>query len=455
MISGKRIIIVGGNAAGPAAAAKAKRVNPNAKVTLYEASSFISTGTCEIPYVLSGEIDKYEDIVYYSPETFLNKKGVEVFINHHVESIDRRGKNITVKDLQTDKTIIRPYDSLILSTGSVARRIPGFYKELKNVFQLKTIDDLIEVEKYIDLHSVDTITIIGSGYIGIEASEALTSKNLKVLLLEKENLPLSIAETELSKKVLNQLEKNSVQFIGGIKSIEPFIKEDVVISIKHDDKYIQTDLVLLTLGILPNNTLAERAKLELGKFGGIKVDKKLRTIDRNIFAAGDNIEVVNAITGKQDYLPFATNAHSYGHIAGENAAGGNVNAEPIIKNVSVKIFDNYFASVGLSSSDAENSRFKIDSISAEIANLVKVMPGSRNVFGKIIYESESNRILGGSFFGGKEVSGYADLIASAIYSKQKIDFLEKVNYNYTPPLSPFINLLSFLGRKANRKIKKV
>ncbi len=455
MISGKRIIIVGGNAAGPAAAAKAKRVNPNAKVTLYEASSFISTGTCEIPYVLSGEIDKYEDIVYYSPETFLNKKGVEVFINHHVESIDRRGKNITVKDLQTDKTIIRPYDSLILSTGSVARRIPGFYKELKNVFQLKTIDDLIEVEKYIDLHSVDTITIIGSGYIGIEASEALTSKNLKVLLLEKENLPLSIAETELSKKVLNQLEKNSVQFIGGIKSIEPFIKEDVVISIKHDDKYIQTDLVLLTLGILPNNTLAERAKLELGKFGGIKVDKKLRTIDRNIFAAGDNIEVVNAITGKQVYLPFATNAHSYGHIAGENAAGGNVNAEPIIKNVSVKIFDNYFASVGLSSSDAENSRFKIDSISAEIANLVKVMPGSRNVFGKIIYESESNRILGGSFFGGKEVSGYADLIASAIYSKQKIDFLEKVNYNYTPPLSPFINLLSFLGRKANRKIKKV
>jgi NADPH-dependent 2,4-dienoyl-CoA reductase/sulfur reductase-like enzyme len=455
MISGKRIIIVGGNAAGPAAAAKAKRVNPNAKVTLYEASSFISTGTCEIPYVLSGEIDKYEDIVYYSPETFLNKKGVEVFINHHVESIDRRGKNITVKDLQTDKTIIRPYDSLILSTGSVARRIPGFYKELKNVFQLKTIDDLIEVEKYIDLHSVDTITIIGSGYIGIEASEALTSKNLKVLLLEKENLPLSIAETELSKKVLNQLEKNSVQFIGGIKSIEPFIKEDVVISIKHDDKYIQTDLVLLTLGILPNNTLAERAKLELGKFGGIKVDKKLRTIDRNIFAAGDNIEVVNAITGKQDYLPFATNAHSYGHIAGENAAGGNVNAEPIIKNVSVKIFDNYFASVGLSSSDAENTRFKIDSISAEIANLVKVMPGSRNVFGKIIYESESNRILGGSFFGGKEVSGYADLIASAIYSKQKIDFLEKVNYNYTPPLSPFINLLSFLGRKANRKIKKV
>ena len=455
MISGKRIIVVGGNAAGPAAAAKAKRVNPNAKVTLFEASSFISTGTCEIPYVLSGEINNYEDIVYYSAGTFLNKKGVEVFINHLVESIDRRGKNITVNDIQTDKTIIQPYDSLILTTGSLARRIPGFHKELKNVFQLKTIDDLIEVKKYIDLKSVSTVTIIGSGYIGIEASEALNKRNLKVILLEKEKLPLPNAETEISKKVLNELENKSVQFIGGIKNIEPFINEDVVIAVQCDEEHIQTDLVLLTVGISPNNTIAERAKLELGKFGGIKVDRKLRTTDRNIFAAGDNIEIVNAITGKQDYLPFATYAHEYGHIAGENAAGGSVNVEPIIKNVSVKIFDNYFSSVGLSSCEAENSRFKTDTVGAEIPNLVKVMPESRNVFGKIIYEIESNRILGGSFFGGKEVSGYADLIASAIYSKQKVDFLCKVNYNYTPPLSPFINLLSVLGRKAIKKIKKV
>ncbi len=455
MISGKKKIVVGGNAAGPAAAAKAKRVNPYAKVILFEAANFISTGTCEIPYVLSGEINSYEDIVYHSAGTFLNEKGVEVYTNHRVESIDRRGKNITVKDLQTDKTFIQYYDSLILSTGSLARRIPGFYKELKNVFQLKTIDDLIDVKKYIELNSVHTVTIIGSGYIGIEASEALDKKDLKVTLLEKEKLPLPNAEAEVSKKVLNELENNSVLFIGGIKNIEPFIKEDVVISVKYDDKHVQTDLILLTVGISPNNTLAEKAKLELGKFGGIKVDRKSRTTDRNIFAAGDNTEIVNAITGKPDYFPFANYAHSYGHIAGENAAGGNVNAKPIIKNVSVKIFASYIASVGLSSSEAENSRFKTGTVSAEIPNLIKVMPESRNVFGKIIYELESNRILGGSFFGGKEVSGYADLISSAIYSKQKIDFLEKINYNYTPPLSPFINLLSVLGRKAIKKIRKV
>ena len=427
MISGKKIIVVGGNAAGPAAAAKAKRVNPNAKVILFEAANFISTGTCEIPYVLSGEINSYEDIVYYSAGTFLNRKGVEVFINHFVESIDRRGKNIIARDLQTGETITQPYDSLILTTGSLARRIPGFNRELKNVFQLKTIHDLIEVKKYIELNSVHTVTIIGSGYIGIEASEALDKKDLKVTLLEKEKLPLPNAETEIGKKVLSELENNSVRFIGGIKNIEPFIKEEVVFSIKYDDGNIQTDLVLLTVGISPNNILAEKAKIELGKFGGIKVDRKLRTNDRNIFAAGDNIEVVNAITGKPSYLPFATYAHTFGHIAGENAAGGNVNAEPVIKNVGVKIFNNYYTSVGLDSREAENSRFKTEMVSTEIPNLVEVMPEGRKVFGKIIYEIESNRILGGSFFGGKEVSGFSDLIASAIYTKQKINFLEKVN----------------------------
>jgi CoA-dependent NAD(P)H sulfur oxidoreductase len=451
MISAKRIIIVGGNAAGPAAAAKAKRVNPNAKVTLFEAGSFISTGTCEIPYVLSGEIDSYENIVYYSAESFLNKKGVEVFINHQVENINRKDKTIAVKNLRTNEVINYPYDSLILTTGSYARSLPGFTESIKNVFQLKTISDLINVKKYIDANSVQSATIIGSGYIGIEASEALYKKNIKVTIVEREKLPLPNAEAEISKKVLAVLEKNSIRFLDSVQNLEPFIKEDKVISIKCDDELIQTDLVIQAVGVSPNNFLAKSAKLEVGKFGGIKVDKKLKTSDRNIYAAGDNIEFVNAITGKSDYMPFATYAHTFGHIAGENAAGGSVNAEPVIKNVGVKIFDNYFTSVGLDSCEGENSRFKTESVSAEVWNLVRVMPGSRKVFGKLIFDVENNRILGASFFGGQEVSGFADLISSAIYTEQKIDYLKKINYNYTPPLSPFINLLSVLGRKAVSK----
>ncbi|MCH9029461.1 MAG: FAD-dependent oxidoreductase [Bacteroidetes bacterium] len=449
-----KILVVGGNAAGPAAAAKAKRYNPNANVILFEAGNFISTGTCEIPYVLSGDISNYDDLVYYSAVSFLNKKGVRVFVNHLVEQIDRKLKTITVHDLQSDTISEFQYDSLILTTGSQSKTLTGFSKELKNVFQLKNIDDLIKVESYLKNNSVQTAIIIGSGYIGLETAEALYKNKVEVTLIEKESLPLPFAEYEISKKILVDIENHSIRFMSNTKNVEPYIDDDKVVSINCDDDMLQADLVLSAVGITPNNILAKKAKLEIGKFGGIKVDKKLKSSDRNIFAAGDNIEFTNVVTGKPDYFPFATYAHSFGHIAGENAAGGNVNAEPIVKNVSVKIFDNYFAAVGVNSIEAGNSRFNTVFVDAEVPNLVKVMPESKPVYGKLIFDAENKKILGASFYGGKEVSGYADLISSAIYSGQQIEFLTKVSYNYTPPLSPFVNLLSVLGRKAIAKLKK-
>ncbi|MCZ6703386.1 MAG: FAD-dependent oxidoreductase [Ignavibacteria bacterium] len=449
-----KILVVGGSAAGPAAAAKAKRYNPSANLILFEAGNFISTGTCEIPYVLSGDISNYDDIVYYSAGSFLNKKGVRVFVNHFVEQIDRKLKTITVCDLKSDTISEFQYDSLILTTGSQSKTLTGFSKELKNVFHLKNIDDLIKVESYLKNNSVQTAIVIGSGYIGLEATEALYKNKVEVTLIEKESLPLPFVEYEISNRILADLENYSIRFMGKSKNVEPFIGDDKVVSIKCDDDMLQADLVLSTVGITPNNILAKKAKLEIGKFGGIKVDKKLKTSDRNIFAAGDNMEFTNVVTGKPDYFPFATYAHSFGHIAGENAAGGNVNAEPIVKNVSVKIFDNYFAAVGVNSIEAGKSRFNTVYVDAEVPNLIKVMPESKPVYGKLIFDIDNKKILGASFYGGKEVSGYADLISSAIYSGQQIDFLTKVSYNYTPPLSPFVNLLSVLGRKAIVKLKK-
>jgi len=446
-----KIIVVGGNSAGPAAAAKAKRVNPAAVVNLFEAGKFISTGTCEIPYVLSGDINDYEDVVFYNPESFLSKKGVQVSVCHHVEEIDRKAKTITVKDLQNNQLKKYQYDTLILCTGSYAKMLPEFSTDLQNVFKLKSVSDLIRLDNYLKKNSVNSATIIGSGYIGLETSEALHKRNISTIIVEKEALPLPSAELEISKRALAELEANNVKFIGSCKNVEPIIKEDKIISVKADEEYIKSDVVLLATGIAPNNILAEKVKLEIGNFGGIKVDKKLKTSDSYIYAAGDNIEFTNALTSKPGYFPFSIYSHAFGHIAGENAAGGNINAEPIIKNVSVKVFNRYYTSVGLSSTESENSRFKSITVSAEVPNLVTVMPECKKVFGKIIFELDNRKILGASFFGGKEVSGYADLISSAIYSGQKIDFLTKITFNYTPPLSPFINLLSVLGRKAVAK----
>jgi len=448
MIKPNKIIVVGGNAAGPAAAARAKRVNPNADVILFEAGNFISTGTCEMPYVLSGEIKDYNEIVFFSSESFFRKKGVKVFINHSVEGIDTKSNEVSVRNIDENELLTFNYDSLILCTGSTARILPQFNAELKNVYTLKNVSDLIGIKDFINKNNVSKAVIIGSGYIGLEAAEALSKNDIKVKLLEKEDKPMPTGESELKEEILSLIQKNEVEFIGGIDDIEPVIYNGLVKSIKLGEDYIDTDLVILSVGFSPNTFLAQQAKLELGRFGGIKVDKKLNTSNSRIFAAGDNCEVINAVTGKRDYIPLATTAYTYAHIAGENAAGGNLNSEPVVKNAAVKFFNNNFSFVGLTSNEAERAGLEFESVSVKVPNIVKVMPGSREVFCKLIFEKNNKRILGASFYGGTEVSGYADLVSSFINLKQDAHSLTKVNYNYTPPLSPFINPLYLLGKKA-------
>jgi CoA-dependent NAD(P)H sulfur oxidoreductase len=442
-----KIIIVGGNAAGTAAAAKAKRFNPNAEVLLFEASEFISTGTCEMPYVLSGDIDDYRKIVFFSPSSFQAEKGAKVFIKHFVDEIDVKKKIITVKNLVEEKSIGYDYDKLILATGSKAKSLPGFVSQLKNVFTLKNINDLIGLDDYIKKEKPNRAVILGSGYIGLEAAEALIKRNIQVKIIERDSYPFPTADNEFSNEILNILTENKIEFIGDVKDIEPIIIDDKVISLKYDKKFTETDLVLMSIGFEPDNFLPQSAKLQLGKSGAIKVDKYLKTSASSVYAAGDNVEVINAVTGKPDYIPLATHAYEMGHIAGVNAAGGNVQYEPIVNNISVKIFNKYFASIGLSSVEAKKNGFEVEESFATAKNLVSVMPRSENVIGKVLMDKASKRIIGASFLGGKEVSGYADLVSALIKLRIPASFLSKINYNYTPPLSPFINLLNIIGKK--------
>jgi NADPH-dependent 2,4-dienoyl-CoA reductase/sulfur reductase-like enzyme len=442
-----RILVIGGNAAGPAAAAKAKRFNPNADVILFEASEFISTGTCEMPYVLSGEIDDYKKIVFFSSESFMNEKGVKVFVKHCVEEIDEQKKQITVQDLIEDKTLTYDYDRLIITTGSKARALPGFDIQINNIFTLKNINDLIKIDEYIKENSVKNGIVIGSGYIGLEAVEALNKRNINIKVIEKESGPMPGADEEFGNDILKILTKNKIDFIGDVKEIEPVIAGDKLHAVKLGEQLIETDLVLLSVGFEPDNFLARFAKVDLGKFGGIKIDQYAKTSNKFIYAAGDIVEVTNAITGKADYLPLATHAYDLGHVAGENAAGGNVKYEPFVKNISVKFFNKFFTSVGLSKLDAERNGFDAKIISAKARNLVAVMPGSDYVLGKVLVDKSSNKILGASFLGGNEISGYADLISALIRLNAPATTLSKINYNYTPPLSPFINLLSIIGKQ--------
>jgi NADPH-dependent 2,4-dienoyl-CoA reductase/sulfur reductase-like enzyme len=447
MIKPKKIIVVGGNAAGPAAAAKAKRFNPEAEVILFEAGSFISTGTCEMPYVLSGEIDDYKKIIFFSPEQFCTEKGVMVFVNHKVESINRKDKKVIVKDIRKGCSLEFCYDKLVLATGSISRKLEQIPAGLKNVYNLKNVEDLINILDLINNNSAKNVVIIGAGYIGLEATEALHNRGISVTILEKFQYPLPSTETDIQHLTFALLKHKGVSFYGNTDEIKITTKADYLRSINLDSRLLEFDIVLNAAGSVPNTELAKNCGLEIGAKGGIKVDSRLRTSCQDIYAAGDCIEVTNAITNRPDYFPLATLAHDFGHIAGENAAGGNKRIEPVVKNMSVKIFDKFLVNVGLNSDEAKKEKYLFNSVQEVVPNLIKVMPESDKVFGKIIYEKEGKKILGATFFGGREVSGYGDLISAFIKTKQSTDVLASVNFNYTPPLSPMINLLSMLGRK--------
>lgn len=442
-----KIIIVGGNAAGPAAAAKAKRVNPNADVLLFEASEFISTGTCEIPYVLSGEISNYQKLIFFSPSSFQEEKGVKVFVKHFVKEIDTKNKKIIVHDLTENKIFEEEYDKLILATGSKAKSLPGFDTQLKNIFTLKNITDLKKMDDYLKGNKVEKAVIIGSGFVGLESAEALVKRNIEVNIIESASRPLPSAEKEFSEEILNILYQNKVDFMGNVKDIEPVITNDKLIAVKTSKIFLETNMALVCIGFEPENYLAYSAKLGLGKSGAIKVDQYLKTSDRFIYAAGDNIEIINCVTGKFEYLPLATHSYNMGHIAGANASGENIKYDPIVKNISVKIFEKYFAQVGLASEEAKKLGFSYEESFVKARNLVDVMPGSDYVIGKVLARKDSKKIIGAAFFGGREVSGYTDLLSSLIKVNAPASILSKINYNYTPPLSPFVNLLTLIGKK--------
>ena len=274
-----KIIVVGGNAAGPAAAARAKRFNPNAEVILFEASEFISTGTCEMPYVLSGEIEDSRKLLFFSPSMFEDEKGVKVFVKHFVEEIDTRNKQVIVRDLIDDQLKDYEYDKLILTTGSKAKTLPGFDTQLKNVFNLKDINDLTGISDFILKEKVSKAIVIGSGYIGLEVVESLNKRNIRVRLIEKESRPLPDADEEFSNEILKILNQNNVEFIGDVDHLESVISADKLLGVRIGDKFIETDLLLLSIGFKPDTFLAHSARLEIGKSGAIKVDRYLKTSD--------------------------------------------------------------------------------------------------------------------------------------------------------------------------------
>ncbi|MEX0602087.1 MAG: FAD-dependent oxidoreductase, partial [Bacteroidota bacterium] len=354
----QRIVVVGGLAAGPSAASKAKRVNPGAQVELLEQGEHISYGICEIPYYVGDVFQDAGHLTVFTPERLEREKGVRVRTLHRVEEIHPHRKSLVVRDLEKNTESRIAYDRLILATGSAPRTLNISGEKGRNVFTVKSLSDGLGMRKYVDEESPRTAVIIGAGYIGMEMAEALVRRGIRTTLIHRHDLPMAQLERDASRTVLEILTLQGVSFVPNSEVRElPCDDTGKVVEVVTSTGRYPSDVVVLCIGVQPNAGLARQIGIRTGERGGILADERQATSVGSIFAAGDCCEIRNAVNNRWMYIPLATYASRQGWVAGENAAGGFATFKGAIRAIAVKVFDLEVAQVGLSVAEAESSGF--------------------------------------------------------------------------------------------------
>lgn len=444
---------MGGLAAGPSAAAKAKRTNPNADVKMYEASESISYAICETPYLIAGLIDDESKLEIYSPEIFQKEKGVNVHTLHLVEKIIPSKHKIMVRDLRSRDVFEEEYDKLIIATGSRSRRLGIDGESCRNVFNLKYREDALNILNFLKTEKPKTAVIIGGGYVGMEIAEALRLRGIDVTMLHQFKLPMEGLEQETRERILAELNNNDVQFIPNVK-VEA-LQQDATGLVKHvitDRGSFESDMVIISIGVLPNTDLARDANIRVGTLGGIITDERQQTNVDDIYAAGDCCEVKNIVTNKPIYLPLATVASRAAWVAGENAAGGRAVFKGAIRAMAVKIFNLQVAQVGIGSEEASQYGYKTITEIVNARSKNELMPGSEEVVIKFIVDKTSNRLLGANLFSCCGAFQRANTLAVAIQQKMTIDEISRLDLIYAPPFSPLWDPILIGANQIKKKL---
>ena len=452
MSVGRKIIVVGGLAAGPSAASKAARVNPDAEVVLFEQGEHVSYGICEIPYYLGGEVKK-EGLVAFTPETLREKKRVDARVLHRVEEILPTKKLVKVRDLRIGKVFEEKYDRLIITTGSSPRLLGLSGENARNVFTIKSLDGAFTLHKYLDEEKPNRTVIVGGGYIGMEMADALRARGLEVTLLHRHSLPMVGLERDTRERVREELEAHGVTFVAHAKT-EGFVlgKDQRVTHVVTSEGSYETDLVILSLGVAPNSALARNAGVRTGTTGGIITDQRQETNLDNIYAAGDCCEVKNLVTNKGMFLPLATVASKAAWVAGENAAGGRAEFRGAIRAIAVRVFDIEVVQVGIGSEEAKAAGFDVVTETITAWSKVAVMPESSRVTVKLIADRKSKRLLGANLYGKAGAVLRAHALAVAIQHRITIDEMQQWDLAYSPPFTPLWDPILVAANAMKKKL---
>jgi NADPH-dependent 2,4-dienoyl-CoA reductase/sulfur reductase-like enzyme/rhodanese-related sulfurtransferase len=443
----RRIVIIGGSAAGPKVASKLRRLDQDAEITIIQKGSYLSMASCGYPYYVGGVFDDRNKListptgVTRDPTFFSNVKAIDALVRTEAVAIDRKGKTVTTRSVDSGDENTVPYDKLVLTTGAnpVVPSLPG--SDLKGITTLQSMEDADLLKAVVKEKTVTEAVIVGGGLIGIETCEALELAGIKITVVEMLDQVLPFLDWELAKLVENHIRSKGSDVITGTAVAEFVGKDGHITGVRlSSGREIDCQLAVVAIGVRPEISLAKAAGLRIGDARGISVNRFLQTSDPDIYAAGDCIEVTNLITHNKQHWPMGDAANLQGRVIAQNLIAGNIQEyEGIVGTGICKVFDFAAGSTGLSEKMAQAEGYTNIITAIHAAPDKPGFMGGKPVIIKVVADKTTGRFLGLQAVGFGDISKEIAMAAVALHQRASISALVNLDLPYAPPFSSAID----------------
>ena len=452
-----KVLIVGGVAGGATAAARIRRLDETAEITVFERSGYISYANCGLPYYIGGVITDSEELTLQTPESFFSRFRINMKVHHEVTAIHPNQKKISVRNLETGEEFEESYDKLLLSPGAkpTQPRLPGV--GIKKVFTLRTVEDTFHIKEYINKNQPKSAVLAGGGFIGLELAENLKELGMDVTIVQRPKQLMNPFDADMASFIHSEMRKHGVKLALG-HTVEGFEEKDGGIDILlKDEMPLHADMVVLAIGVTPDTHLAKDAGLELGIKGSIVVNDRMETSAPDIFAAGDAVQVKHYVTGQEALISLAGPANKQGRIIADNICGGDSRYPGSQGSSVIKVFDMTAATTGINETNARKAGLDVDTVILSPMSHAGYYPGGKVMTMKVVFEKETYRLLGAQIVGYEGVDKRIDVLATAIHAGMKATELKDLDLAYAPPYSSAkdpVNMAGFMIDNISKGILK-
>ncbi len=427
------IVIIGAGASGLTTASNIRKYDKESQIIVFTTQKHVAYSPCAIPYVIGGHIDGFKDIIMHKPEEYM-KNNIRILTETEVTQIDNDVTELTYQDKKGNKQNLK-YDKLVIATGGkpLIPPIPG--KDLEGVFKVRTVEDGEAILSY--SKKCKNVILVGGGAIGLELGSELAHKGIKVTIAEMmpQLFPRSF-DQEMSDKFQEHLQGKNIEILTN-SAVESINGETKVESVTIDGQTKPADMVILSTGVRPQTDLAESIGCELGQFA-IKVNPHMETTVPNVYAAGDCVEVTNAITGELTLSPLGTTAVRQGIILAKNLAGHDIDFQPVLNSTVSQIGEMEMGAVGITQQEAEKLGIPVVVSTIESLSRARYYPGSQPLFIKLIAKTDGT-IIGCQMFGQEAVAERVDTMTAIMSQKLTCDDVVSMEFSYAPPVSQVVD----------------